>query len=183
MEVDPGQRASSIRRKRPSLPSARKGMTEQPGVVVGILPGVGGILAPPAGGQDARAREPSLAMVDEQPRVRARRPRVGLQGPAQLSDMLSGSLLHVPRHEGPAARGSTSIVSHRCSGEHVHRQPPLPEGACALSVTAAHRGVCAPLPSVTAARESMCIVNHRLEGPAAAARPVHRSIVHRPCCT
>ena len=49
-----------------------------------------------------------------------------------------------------------------------------------MSVTAAHRGVCAPLPSVTAARESMCIVNHRLEGPAAAARPVHRSIVRRP---
>ena len=161
MEVDPGQRASSIRRKRPSLPSARKGMTEQPRVVVGILPGVGGILAPPEGGQDARAREPSLARVDEQPRVRARRPRLGLPRPAQLSGMLSGSLLHVPRHEGPAARGSTCIVSHRCSREHVHRQSPLPEGACALSVTAAHRGVCAPLPSVTAAQESVCIVSHR----------------------
>jgi len=102
MEVDPGQRASSIRRKRPSLPSARKGVTEQPGVVVGMLPGVGGILAPPAGGQDARAREPSLARVDGQPRVRARRPRLGLQCLAQPSDMLSGGLLHVPRHEGPA---------------------------------------------------------------------------------
>ena len=146
MEVDPGQRASSIRRKRPSLPSARKGVTEQPGVVVGMLPGVGGILAPPEGGQDARAREPSLAMVDEQPRVRARRPRLGLPRPAQLSGMLSGNLLHVPRHEGPAARGSTCIVSHRCSREHVHRwsllsgvaraylrQSPLLKGARASS--------------------------------------------------
>ena len=75
-----------------------------------MLPGVGGILAPPAGGQDARAREPSLAMVNEQPRVRARRPSLGLQAPAQLSDMLSGSLLHVPRHEGPAAAARLVVV-------------------------------------------------------------------------
>ena len=60
-------------------------------------------------------------------------------------------------------------VSHRCSGEHVHRQSPLPEGACALSVTAAQRGMCIPSVSHRCSRGHVHRQSPLLEGACAAA--------------
>jgi hypothetical protein len=70
------------------------------------------------------------------------------------------------RHDAHHGEGRRPFsVSHRCSREHVHRQSPLPEGACIVSVTAAQRGMCISSVSHRCSREHVHLctssVSHR----------------------